>query len=289
MSQNITIWGASYSAVPSVKLPKTGGGTASFTDVTDTTASASDVATGKYFYTSAGVRTQGTNSGGGGGASQTIYTGSSTPSSGTGSDGDVYILASSGGTLEAYPESFTSSSMNSTSNASKCIGVSADDGNATGNMYSSGNGTTGTVDYSFDLSSIPSTATISSVSCRVMAHEENASRSAFTLQLYAGSTAKGSETTVSGTSNTIYTLTCGTWSRAEIDTLILHTTYGYYGGLVAGATLTIAYTMNTASYEVTLTGSSSSWAISGSGIYQKSSGSWSSVASVTLDQTIEKG
>ena len=66
MAQNITLWGASYSDVPSVNLPKTGGGTASFTDVTDTTASASDVATGKYIYTSAGVRTQGTNSGGGG-------------------------------------------------------------------------------------------------------------------------------------------------------------------------------------------------------------------------------
>ena len=66
MAQNITLLGASYSAVPAVTLPKTGGGTATFTDVTDTTASASDVATGKYFYTSAGVRTQGTNSGGGG-------------------------------------------------------------------------------------------------------------------------------------------------------------------------------------------------------------------------------
>lgn len=66
MSQNITLWGASYSDVPSVTLPKTGGGTASFTDVTDTTAAASDVASGKYFYTSAGVRTQGTSSGGGG-------------------------------------------------------------------------------------------------------------------------------------------------------------------------------------------------------------------------------
>ena len=51
--------------MPAVTLPKTGGGTASFTDVTDTTASASDVASGKYFYTSAGVRTEGTGSGGG--------------------------------------------------------------------------------------------------------------------------------------------------------------------------------------------------------------------------------
>lgn len=66
MAQNITLLGASYSDVPAVELPKTGGGTASFTDVTDTTATASDVASGKYFYTSAGVKTQGTSSGGGG-------------------------------------------------------------------------------------------------------------------------------------------------------------------------------------------------------------------------------
>ena len=66
MAQNITLLGASYSDVPSVTLPKTGGGTARFTDVTDTTAAAGDVASGKYFYTSAGVKTQGTASGGGG-------------------------------------------------------------------------------------------------------------------------------------------------------------------------------------------------------------------------------
>lgn len=65
MAQNITLLGANYSAVPAVTLPKTGGGTAKFTDVTDTTASASDVASGKYFYDSNGTRTQGTNSGGG--------------------------------------------------------------------------------------------------------------------------------------------------------------------------------------------------------------------------------
>lgn len=67
MAQNITLLGASYSAVPAVTLPKTGGGTATFTDVTDTTASASDVAQGKYFYAANGTRTQGTSSGGGGG------------------------------------------------------------------------------------------------------------------------------------------------------------------------------------------------------------------------------
>ena len=64
MAQNITLLGASYSAVPAVNLPKTGGGTATFTDVTDTTAAAGDVASGKYFYTSSGVKTQGTASSG---------------------------------------------------------------------------------------------------------------------------------------------------------------------------------------------------------------------------------
>lgn len=39
-------------------------------DLTDTTANAADVAQGKYFYTSAGVRTEGTSSGGGGGTSR---------------------------------------------------------------------------------------------------------------------------------------------------------------------------------------------------------------------------
>lgn len=85
MAQNITIWGASYSAVPAVTLPKTGGGTASFTDVTDTTATAAGVENGTYFYTAAGVKTQGSLT------FSTIYTGSTTPSSSLGVNGDVYL------------------------------------------------------------------------------------------------------------------------------------------------------------------------------------------------------
>lgn len=66
MAQDITLLGASYSNCPAVLLPKTGGGTARFDDATVTTATASDVASGKIFLASNGTITTGTASGGGG-------------------------------------------------------------------------------------------------------------------------------------------------------------------------------------------------------------------------------
>ena len=68
MAQNITLLGASYSDVPAILLPKTGGGTAQFDDTTIATnaAAAADIASGKLAYVN-GVLLTGTSSGGGSG------------------------------------------------------------------------------------------------------------------------------------------------------------------------------------------------------------------------------
>ena len=74
MAQNISWLGANYSSVPWVTLPKTGGGTAKFSDASITTAIASDVASGKKFLLADGSEGTGTNSGGGGSALTLIAT-----------------------------------------------------------------------------------------------------------------------------------------------------------------------------------------------------------------------
>lgn len=114
MAQNISLWGASYSAVPSVLLPKTGGGTASFVDVTPTTAAASDVASGKIFYTANGTQTTGTASGGGGDSKNAQVVQSTTRSTSTSYTkvcGDITVAKT--GTYDVYWTCFRSSTSGS--------------------------------------------------------------------------------------------------------------------------------------------------------------------------------
>lgn len=63
MAHDVTLMGATYPDVPAILVPS-GQGTARYTDVTDTTATAADVLAGKVFHTSDGTLTAGTGSGG---------------------------------------------------------------------------------------------------------------------------------------------------------------------------------------------------------------------------------
>ena len=84
MAQNITLLGASYTDVPAVILPKTGGGTAQFDDTTDATAGSGQILSGYSAYTN-GAKVSGSV------VIQHYYTGNTAPSSSLGVDGDVYL------------------------------------------------------------------------------------------------------------------------------------------------------------------------------------------------------
>ena len=150
----------------------------------------------------------------------------------------------SGGTIERYPASYTTSGSINGTRYQSTVGHSVENPSTqSGSDYSGSSGTTASIDYTFDFSDIPEEAIIESVSVVVRGHLESTSQSneRAELRLYSGNTAKGSMSEFTSTSNQNITMTPGTWTREELQNAKLRFTIGYYGGLVVGVTWTVTY------------------------------------------------
>lgn len=121
--------------------------------------------------------------------------------------------------------------------------------------------TTGYIYYTFDASSIPAGATITSVTAKARCYVGNTTRVTNTqCQLFSGTTAKGSNTTFASTSSSnIVTLSPGnSWSRSDFNDLRIKigatgssstsSKYVYF----AGAEVTVTYSVTT--YDISATG-----------------------------------
>ena len=143
----------------------------------------------------------------------------------------------------------------------------------------------GIIYWPFDTSIIPAEATIDSVAC--MAKGSCNSSTKGSMQLYSGTVAKGSATSTK-TSAAVYNLSCGTWTRAELDNIRLLTKitnansnssiFYFYG-----ADLTVAYTYQSEKFMLKLGGAWQDIAH----VFKKVNGIW--VEQTELANVIEDG
>lgn len=150
--------------------------------------------------------------------------------------------------------------------------------------------------YAFDVSSIPSNATINSVSCVVKASTATSGNiTTKTVQLYSDSTAKGSTSTIPTTTGGTVTLSPGTWTRQELENIRIRFD-GYYGGTSSnynidfyGADLTINYATGGVVYTYTISNIVADHTIviknaTSQSVYRKVNNAWSKYSKIYIKQ-----
>lgn len=139
--------------------------------------------------------------------------------------------------------------------------------------------------YYFTITGIPTNATITSVSCIFRARVSSPSYPA-SVQLFAGDTAKSNSVSVNKTTTTgdIYTLSGGTWTLNEIQTLNLKITHNASANnrwmAFNGADLTVNYECDEGGGTKIYTKTSTGWTELQK-VFKKVSGSWAEQSDLT--------
>lgn len=153
----------------------------------------------------------------------------------------------SGDALSKAPESYTTTGTISGTRYQSTVGHTVENPSGqSGNDYASGSGNEVTIYYHFDFSEIPDEAVIDYMRVRAYGHLESTSSSSEVAELnvYYGTTAKGTTVSYESTSNATLTIPHGNWTVAELKSdARVGFTIGYYGGLTSGITWEVTYSI----------------------------------------------
>lgn len=128
----------------------------------------------------------------------------------------------------------------------------------TSNYYSSGNNVQAVFQYDVSFDDVPSNATIKSLYMMANGHAESTSQSAeyMCVQLKSGNTALSAQYNFksAGTSNSTQTINATTLPTvAQLESLVVECTLGYYGGAINGVTVFLTYEVSGVWYTYTYT------------------------------------
>lgn len=163
----------------------------------------------------------------------------------------------------------------------------------TSNYYSSGNNVQAVFQYDVSFDDVPSNATIKSLYMMVNGHAESTSQSSeyMCVQLRSGSTdlsEKYNFKSSGSTSNSTQTINATTLPTvAQLESLVVECTLGYYGGAINGVTVFLTYEVSGTwyTYTYTVNGDATIAVVIGSSgdtdkMFIKANGTWKEVSAV---------